>query len=113
MYKVPRLTNEGFPAFGQGPVYKEIAKGIGIDNNEYETIKKVSTQAYMSGLRPLSIAITEGIKKNLGGEWFAFINPIGDDDSYELCITRVKGTDFLTFVLDNTKFQICRIKEYK
>ena len=53
----------------------------------------------------------EGIKAELRGEWCAFINPIGDE-SYELCMTRVKGTDFISFVLDNTKFQICRIKEY-
>ena len=113
MYKIPQFNNQGFPAVGQGPVYKEIARGIGIDIDEYETIKRVSTQVYMSGIRPLSVGISEGIKQNLGGEWFAFVNPIGEDDSYELCITRVKGTDFLTFVLDNTKFQICRIKEYK
>ena len=113
MYKVPQLTIQGFPSVGKGPFYREIARGAGIDPKEYEVIKTVSTQVYMSGIRPLSKYITEGIKKNLGGEWFAFINPIGDDDSYELCITRVKGTDFLTFVFDNTKFQICRIKEYK
>ena len=111
MYKIPQSIAEGFPAVGQGPVYKEIAKGVGIDPREYQTIKRVSIYVYMSGIRPLSKGITERIKAELGGEWFAFINPIGDE-SYELCITRVKGTDFLTFVLDNTKFQICRIKEY-
>ena len=111
MYKIPQSVSEGFPLVGKGPVYQEIAKGVGLDPHEYEIIKTVSVNVYMSGIRPLSIGITEGIKAELGGEWFAFINPIGDE-SYELSITRVKGTDFLSFVLDNTKFQICRIREY-
>ena len=112
MYKIPQTTNQGFPIIGQAPIYREIARGVGIDPNEYEVIKRVSTHVYMTGIRPLSRSITEGIKKELGGEWFAFINTI-DDETSELCITRVKGTDFIYFVFDNTKFQICRIKEYK
>ena len=48
MYKIPQFINQGFPAVGQGPVYKEIARGIGIDIDEYETIKRVSTQVYFS-----------------------------------------------------------------
>ena len=112
MYKIPQLINQGFPIVGQGPTYKEIARGVGIDAREYEVIKRISTKVYMSGIRPLSRGITEGIKQELGGEWFAFINPY-DDDTSELCITRVKGTDFLCFVFDNTKFQVCRIKAYK
>ena len=112
MYKIPEFVSQGFPAVGQGPVYKEIARGAGIDEKEYEAIKSVSTEVYMSGIRPLSKGISEGIKNILGGEWFAFTNPIGEE-SYEFCLTRVKGTDFVTFVFDNTKFQICRIKEYQ
>ena len=113
MYKIPESISEGFPAIGQGPLYKEIAKGVGIDPHEYQVIKKISVNVYMSGIRPLSKGITEGIKAELGGEWFAFVNPIEEgEESYELCITRVKGTDFISFVLDNTKFQVCRIREY-
>ncbi len=99
-----------YPSVGQ-PVYREIARGVGIDPHEYETIKRVSTQAYMSGIKPLAKPVSEGIKQNLGGEWFAFVNPAGDE-SYEFSLTRVKGTDFVSFVLDNTKFQVCRIKAY-
>ncbi len=99
-----------YPSVGQ-PVYREIARGVGIDPHEYEAIKRVSTQAYMSGIKPLAKPVSEGIKQNLGGEWFAFVNPAGDE-SYEFSLTRVKGTDFVSFVLDNTKFQVCRIKAY-
>ena len=107
MYQVPM---QGFAQPGQ-PVYREIARGVGIDLREYEAIKRVSTQAYLSGVRPLAKPVSEGIKQSLGGEWFAFVNPAGDE-TYEFSLTRVKGTDFVSFVLDNTKFQVCRIKAY-
>ena len=100
MYQVPQYGSmAGFPVAGQ-PVYREIARGVGIDAREYEAIKRVSTQVYQSG-----------IKQSLGGEWFAFVNPAGDE-TYEFSLTRVKGTDFVSFVIDNTKFQVCRIKAY-
>ena len=109
MYQVP-----GFAPQGQvgGPVYREIARGVGIDPRELETIKRVAFQVYQSGVNPMAKDITEGIKQQLGGEWFAFVNPAGDE-SYEFFLTRVKGTDFVSFVLnDATKFQVCRIKNY-
>ena len=93
------------------PVYREIARGVGIDPRELEAIRGVSTKVYMSGVRPMAKAVSEGIKQSLGGEWFAFVNPAGDD-TYEFSLTRVKGTDFVSFVLDSTKFQVCRIHSY-
>ena len=92
-----------------GPQYIEIARGVGIDPRELEAIKRVSMQVYQSGVKPMAKDVSEGIKQALGGEWFAFVNPAGDE-SYEFSLTRVKGTDFVSFVLDNTKFQVCRIK---
>ena len=105
MYQVPGAMP------GSGPVYREIARGVGIDPREYEAIRRVSTQVYTSGVKPLAKPVSEGIKQTLGGEWFAFVNPAGDE-TYEFSLTRVKGTDFVSFVIDNTKFQVCRIKAY-
>ena len=105
MYQVPGAMP------GSGPVYREIARGVGIDPRELEAIKRVSMQVYQSGVSPMAKAVSEGIKQNLGGEWFAFVNPAGDE-TYEFSLTRVKGTDFVSFVIDNTKFQVCRIKAY-
>ena len=105
MYQVPGAMS------GSGPVYREIARGVGIDPRELEAIKRVSMQVYQSGVSPMAKAVSEGIKQNLGGEWFAFVNPAGDE-TYEFSLTRVKGTDFVSFILDNTKFQVCRIKAY-
>ena len=94
-----------------GPQYREIARGVGIDPRELEAIKRVSMQVNQSGVQPMAKPVSEGIKQNLGGEWFAFVNPAGDE-TYEFSLTRVKGTDFVSFVIDNTKFQVCRIKAY-
>ena len=105
MYQVPGAMS------GSGPVYREIARGVGIDPRELEAIKRVSMQVYQSGVSPMAKAVSEGIKQNLGGEWFAFVNPAGDE-TYEFSLTRVKGTDVVSFVIDNTKFQVCRIKAY-
>ena len=106
MYQVPQYGMQA-----GGPQYREIARGVGIDPRELEAIKRVSIQVYQSGVKPMAKAVSEGIKQNLGGEWFAFVNPAGDE-TYEFSLTRVKGTDFVSFVLDNTKFQVCRIKAY-
>ena len=93
------------------PVYIEIARGVGIDSRKLEVIKEVSTRVYLSGVSPLAKAVSEGIKNSIGGEWFAFVNPAGDK-TYEFSLTRVKGTDFVSFLLDTTKFQVCRIHSY-
>ena len=94
------------------PTYQEVARGVGIDPRELDTIKRVSMQVFQSGVHPMAKDITEEIKQQLGGEWFAFVNPAGDE-TYEFSLTRVKGTDFVSFVLNGTtKFQVCRIKAY-
>ena len=110
MYQVPGFSTQGFPVAGQ-PAYREIARGVGIDARELEAIKRVSMQVYQSGVKPMAKSVSEGIKQNLGGEWFAFVNPAGDE-TYEFSLTRVKGTDFVSFVIGDTKFQVCRIKSY-
>ena len=109
MYQASQY-GQSFQQAGQ-PTYKEIARGVGIDPRELDAIKRVAFQVYQSGVRPMAKDISEGIKQQLGGEWFAFVNPAGDE-TYEFSLTRVKGTDFVSFVLDNTKFQVCRIKAY-
>ena len=105
MYQVPQY------GAGAGAQYREIARGVGIDPRELEAIKRVSMQVYQTGVRPMAKAVSEGIKQNLGGEWFAFVNPAGDE-TYEFSLTRVKGTDFVSYVIGDTKFQVCRIKAY-
>ncbi len=52
--------------------------------------------------------VCEGIKQVLCGQWFTFVNPTWDE-TYEFSLKRVKGTDFVSFVLDNTKFQVYKV----
>ncbi len=91
------------------PIFKQYAVGSGIDNNEYQAIVNAATKAYQGKMNPLSTNTANGIKQILGGEWFVFISPMSNKD-YDFCISSVTGGDFLSFSLDNTLFQICRLK---
>ena len=50
--------------------------------------------------------VSKGIKPTLLGEWFIFVNPAWDG-TYAFSITRIKGTDFISFVLDDIEFKGC------
>ena len=106
----------GQPGYGPGqmgpqPVYKQITCGQGIDQNEFNRIVEVCTNAFMRmrGQPNLAREAGEGIKQMLGGEWLVFISNVGYEN-FDFSLTKVKGGDFLAFSLDNRKFQVCRIK---
>jgi hypothetical protein len=91
------------------PVFKQYAVGNGIDQNEYNAITTASGKVYQMKLNPLSTNVANAIKQQIGGEWFVFISPV-DNKNYDFCISSVSGGDFMSFSLDNTLFQICRLK---
>ena len=91
------------------PVFKQYAVGSGIDNNEYNSIITASTKVYQARTNPLSTNTANAIKQMIGGEWFVFICPINNRD-YDFCISSVTGGDFMSFSLDNTLYQVCRLK---
>ena len=99
------------PGYGQGPqpVYKQIAVGKGIDMNEFNSIVECCKQAYMSRATPLSEHCTNAIKQRLGGDWFVFQSEVNNND-FDFYLTKVKGGDYMTFSLDNRKFEVCRLK---
>jgi hypothetical protein len=106
---MPNMMGMGQPMMmGVQPVYRQIAVGAGIDMNEFNTIVKAATNAYMSRVQPLSLMTANAIKQFIGGEWFVFISLVGDNE-YNFAMSCVKGADFMSFSLDNTQFQICRI----
>ena len=81
-----------------------------MDPRELEAIKNVAFRVFQSGVNPMAKDISEGIKQLLGGEYLTFVNP-ACDEIYEFSLTKVKGTDFVSFILNGTtKFQVCRIK---
>ena len=99
----------GQPGYGPQPVYKQISVGQGIDQNEYNQIVECCKGAYMSRATPLSEHCTQAIKQRLGGDWFVFQCEQGNSD-FDFHLTKVKGGDFMTFSLDNKKFEVCRLK---
>ena len=105
----------GQPMMGQPmmmmpqPIFKQIAVGQGIDMNEFQSIVQAATYAYQTKVNPLSTGVANTIKQRIGGEWFVFVSPVGIKD-YDFALSSVKGGDFMSFSLDNTLFQVCRIK---
>ena len=106
----------GQPGYGQQPgyggaqpVYKQLSVGQGIDMNEFNVIVECCKQAYMSRRTPLSEQCTNAIKQRLGGDWFVFQCELNNAD-FDFHLTKVKGGDYMTFSLDNKKFEVCRLK---
>ena len=91
------------------PIFREAFRGVSISAKDYEAIKKISTQIYQSGINMTSKNYIDEIKKNLGGEWFGFIVPEGEEQ-YDYSFTNENSNNFVSFIIDNSKFQLCRIK---
>ncbi len=99
------------PGYGAGPqpVYKQISVGQGINMNEFNSIVECCKQVYMSRMTPISEHCTNAIKQRLGGDWFVFACELGVSE-FDFHLTKVKGGDFISFSLDNKKFEVCRIR---
>ena len=93
------------PYGGAQPVYKQISVGQGIDMNEFNRIVECCKQAYMSRATPLSEHCCNAIKQALGGDWFVFQCEIGKAE-FDFHLTKVRGGDYMTFSLDNKKFEV-------
>jgi hypothetical protein len=91
------------------PIFKQYAVGIGIDPNEFNVITQSASKALLTRMNPLSTNIANLIKLSLGGEWFVFVSPL-NNQNYDFCLSTVNGSDFLSFSLDNTLFQVCRLR---
>ena len=94
----------------QQPKFQQFSVGSGIDNKEYNCIISSAINAYMSNNYPMSTATSANIKKMIGGEWFVFVCDVNykEFDFYLSCVT---GGDFMGFSLNNTMFQICRLRD--
>ena len=97
------------PPPGREPAYRQLKVGRGIDMNEYNNIVGAIKHLYMQNRQPMASAAAEAIRQAIGGDWFVFISDYGIED-FDFSLTRVQGGDFLSFTLDNKKFQVCRIR---
>ena len=100
------------PDFSVNPNFVELAKGTGIDQNEYDKIVGAAKKAYEEGKtdrQTLSFKTGREIKNTLNGHWFVFVSEIGK--KYDFSLSTVASNDYLTFSIGNTLFQVCRLKE--
>ena len=96
------------PPMGPQPRYQQISVGEGIDMNEYNRIVQCATGVYQNGARPLSTNTANAIKQMLGGDWLVVCHPLSRP--YDFTLTTVKGGDFMVFSLDQTKYQVVRLR---
>jgi hypothetical protein len=109
MMNMNMYTGMNTGMYNYQPVFKQYAIGSGIDMNEFNTITQSASKAMLSRMNPLSTSIATLIKQTIGGEWFVFVSPV-NNNNYDFCLSTVSGSDFLSFSLDNTMFQVCRLR---
>ena len=90
--------------------FKLLGRGIGIDEKEFSCITHSAAECLKQRISPLSDAITKQIKKNLGGEWFVF-SMVQDAKGFDFSLSIVTGNDFLCFLIDKFRFQVCRLRD--
>ena len=92
------------------PNFSLISRGTGIDQREYYVITHSAADALNKKEDPLSNGIIKRIKQDLGGEWMVFAS-IQDLKGYDFSLSIVTGNDFLSFLIDNFRFQVCRLRD--
>jgi len=91
----------------QQPIFKEIAVGQGINQNEYKSIVNSCTQVYLKNEVPLSVNCGKAVKQALGCSWFVICGSSVEKD-YDFSVTSVEEADFMAFTLDSTLFQVVK-----
>ena len=93
--------------------FREINRGNGISQQEYQVIVSACQTAYSTRAMNPSVTISQmvvnTIKQQIGGEWFCFVSP-ENLQGYDFSLSVVRGNDFMSFCIDNQKFQICRLR---
>ena len=89
--------------------YEEVARGNGIDQNEYNIIIGCAKNSYSRQEIPLSENVGRAIKKSLNGEWFVFVSEAGGK-SLDFSLSTVADNDYLSFSIGKTLFQVVRLK---
>ena len=90
------------------PAFRLLRQGSGISPHEQQTIVTTAMMVYMSGISPISNNTASRIKKSLGGDWIVIVYAQGKPVDFNM--TCVQGNDYLYFTLDNTAYQVCRLR---
>ena len=90
------------------PAFRLLRQGSGISPHEQQTIVTTAMMVYMSGISPISNNTASRIKKSLGGDWIVIVYAQGKPVDFNM--TCVQGNDYMYFTLDNTAYQVCRLR---
>ena len=110
-------TTSATPAYGSAvmgppikpqPAIKLLRQGSGISPNEQRGIISTAVAVYQSGITPVSNNTASRIKKTLGGDWLVIVYTQGKPVDFNM--TCVQGNDYMYFTLDNTAYQVCRLR---
>ena len=107
--QLPPNSKAHRPDYNVPNQFREIARGSGIDMNEYMTITTIAKNCYNNHLLPLSECIGREIRKALRGEWFVFVSKEGDFPK-DFCLSLVEDNDYLTLAIGTSLIQVCRMK---
>ncbi len=91
------------------PNFKLINIGKGIDKIEYNTIVNSANEALKVRENPLSSGVIKRIQSKIKGEWM-IVASVKGLKGFDFTISKVTGSDFLSFIIDKFHFQVCRIK---
>ena len=91
------------------PNFKLINIGKGIDKIEYNTIVNSANEALKVRENPLSSGVIKRIQSKIKGEWM-IVASVKGLKGFDFTISKVTGSDFLSFTIDKFHFQVCRIK---
>ena len=104
----------GIPGFSTGvavrptPAFKLLRQGAGISPTEQQGIVQTAMAVYQQNIVPISNNTASRIKKTLGGDWIVIVYPQGKPIDFNM--TCVQGNDYMYFTLDNTAYQVCRLR---
>ena len=90
------------------PAFRLLRQGSGISPHEQQAIVTTAMMVYMSGISPISNNTASRIKKSLGGDWIVIVYAQGKPVDFNM--TCVQGNDYMYFTLDNTAYQVCRLR---
>ena len=105
-----QFSQGGDPNQTDIPSFKLIGRGKGIDEREYYVITHAASNALNAKEDPLSNGIIKKIKADIGGEWMVFASVEGLK-GYDFSLSIVTGNDFLSFTIQNFRFQVCRLRD--
>ena len=110
-------TTSATPAYGSAvmgppikpqPAIKLLRQGSGISPNEQRGIISTAVAVYQSGITPVSNNTASRIKKTLGGDWLVIVYTQGKPVDFNM--TCVQGNDYMYFTINETAFQVCRLR---